>query len=187
MARGEVDLVACRKPPVVPAGWEFHPLLEDRFAIVCRAGNPLARARALAWAELARETWLLLPVSVAARSRFDELAACQFPQPARTYPVVTRSLTMVWWLLRNRDLLALLPLNLVRPLLDAGELVELAIGETVAMEPLGVLQPQGQLGEAAARLSAFLREFRFDKQRDAARKPRGAAAAKRRAAAVPVR
>jgi DNA-binding transcriptional LysR family regulator len=57
IARGEVDLVACRRPPVVPEGWEFHPVREDRFAIVCRVDNPLARTRRVVpWSALAEET-----------------------------------------------------------------------------------------------------------------------------------
>ncbi|KQP17774.1 LysR family transcriptional regulator [Pseudorhodoferax sp. Leaf267] len=161
IGRGEVDLVACRKPRVLPEGWEFHALRADRFAIVCRADNPLARATHIAPADLARQTWLQLPANVEARTRLDELLG-QWPGPVRTYPVVTISPTMLWWLLRHHDLLALLPLNLVRPLLDGGEMVEVAMRVNVALEPVGVLQPKARLGDAAARLSAFLRAFAFE-------------------------
>jgi hypothetical protein len=81
------------------------------------------------------------PAGVAVRQRFDELAS-NFPQPARTYPVVTRSLNMLWRLLRHRPLLALMPLNLARPLLDEGALVELRVGDAVHIEPIGILQPK---------------------------------------------
>lgn len=157
VARGEVDLAVCRRPPVVPEGWDFHPLREDRFVIVCRAGHPLARKPSLAWADLAEATWLMLPAGIAARRRFDELAQ-HFAQPPRSHPVVTRSLTMLWHLLRNEALLALVPLNLARPLLDERELVELRAGEAVPIEPIGILQPKAGLGQAAGRLVEFLRE-----------------------------
>jgi DNA-binding transcriptional LysR family regulator len=161
ITRGEVDLVACRHPPVLPEGWEFHPLRQDRYAIVCRADNPLAHAATVGLDALARETWLLLPAHLAARERFDTLAG-RFPQRPATYPLVTGSPTMLWWLLRHCNLLTLLPLSLAQPLLDAGELAELAVGPPEALKPLGVLQSQQRLGPAAAKLSAFLRAFAFD-------------------------
>lgn len=164
IARGEVDLVVCRRPPVLPEGWEFHPLREDRYVILCRAGHPLARARSLEWLDIAKATWLVLPAGVAARQRFDELAR-NFPQAPRTYPVVTRSLNMLWRLLRHRPLLALIPLNLARPLLDEGELVELHIGDALQIEPIGILQPKEGMGEAATCLEEFLRKAKAVRER----------------------
>jgi DNA-binding transcriptional LysR family regulator len=70
IARGEVDLVVCRRPPVLPEGWEFYPLRDDRYVILCRAGHPLGRARTLKWADIAKATWLLLPAGVASMSSY---------------------------------------------------------------------------------------------------------------------
>ena len=157
VARGEVDLVACRRPPVIPAGWEFHALLEDRLVVVCRADNALARTRRrLQWKDLADQAWALLPAGLAARHRFDELSA-QLPGPPRSHPVVTRALPMLWSLVLQHDLLALVPLNLARPLIEGGQLKELRVGEPVAMEAIGVLQPRSGVGEAARKLGDFLR------------------------------
>jgi hypothetical protein len=75
---------------------------------------------------------------------------------------VTRSVNMLWRLLRHRDLLALMPLNLARPLLDEGELVELRIGDSAAIEPIGILQPKAGMGDAAIRLGEFLRKATTD-------------------------
>jgi hypothetical protein len=86
----------------------------------------------------------------------DELTR-NFPQAPQSYPVVTRSLPMLWNLLRHRPLLSLLPLNLARPLLDEGELIELRTGEAVLIEPIGILQPRSGLGRAAGLLGDFLR------------------------------
>lgn len=159
IAQGEVDLVACRRPPVIPEGWEFHAIRDDRFIVVCGTDHPAVRRRSRRWDELARETWVVLPAGLAARTRFDELAAA-WPHPPRTYPVITRSLPLVWSLLRRGELLAFLPLNLARPLLDAGDLVELKVGPQTAIQPIGVLQPQAGLGSAASRLGEFLRAYR---------------------------
>lgn len=155
IARGEVDLVVCRKPPVIPEGWHFHPLREDRFVIVARSHHPLAAKKNVSAAQLAQHPWLLLPAGVTGRQRFDALVQ-EFPQAPQTYPVVTRSLPMLWSLLRNADLLTLLPLNLARPMLDSGELVIVRAGEPVAIDPIGVLQPASGMGTAAGALAAFL-------------------------------
>ncbi len=161
IGRGEVDLVACRKPRVLPEGWEFHALRADRFAVVCRADNALARTRRPSPQELAGQTWLHMPAHVDARARFDAFVQ-KLPGPVRTYPLVTISPTMLWWLLRHHDLLALLPLNLLRPLLDAGEMVELDVGALDALEPIGLLQPTGRLTVAAERLAGFLLNHEVD-------------------------
>jgi DNA-binding transcriptional LysR family regulator len=158
IARGEADLVVCRKPRVIPAGWEFHPLREDRFVIVCRPTHRLARARAVRSADLPKETWLLLPAGVGGRGLFDRLAQ-DFPHPPRAYPVITRSVSMLWSLLRGRDLLAYIPVNLARPLLETGELVMLPMGDPVPIEPIGILQPREHAGAASSALADFLRSY----------------------------
>lgn len=158
IARGEVDLVVCRRPAIVPEGWEFHPVREDQLVVVCRASHPLACSDAVSTSELAEQTWLLMPAGLAARTHFDEFST-RLPTTPRAYPVVTRSLPLLWRLLLDHPLLALLPRNLATPLLSAGELVELRVGHTAGMEPIGVLQPQTDTREATYRLSNFLRSF----------------------------
>lgn len=157
IARGEVDLVACRRPPVVPEGWAFAALLEDGFAVVCSATHPLARARRAGWAALAAETWLLAPVGTAARDRFDELAR-NFPVTPQTHTLVTRSPTMLWWLLRHEGALAFLPRNFAKPLIEAGEVRELATDMASPLEPLGLLRPIVRASEAAEALASHLQD-----------------------------
>lgn len=158
VARGEVDLVACRRPAVVPEGWQFQALLEDSFVVACAADHPLAKARRVDWAELASETWLLPPAGSLARTQFDELAS-RFAQMPPTYPLVTRTLTAMWWLLRHRGVLGFVPLGFVRHLVDARELAVVPVSEAIPMEPLGLLQPATGSAEAATRLCVFLRDF----------------------------
>ncbi len=155
IARGEADLVACRRPPVIPEGWHFMPVREDRFAVLAGADHPLARKRSVSWAQLVDETWLLAPVGSAARERFDELTA-DLPRPMRTYPVVTRSPVLLWWLLQREQLLSFLPLNFVRPLIDTGAVRELKLRPLHMLEPLGLLCPNaGPLG-AGRQLVEFM-------------------------------
>lgn len=158
IARDEVDIAVCRRRPVFPDQWEFLPLCEDRMVVVCRPDNALAKSRAPNLKELAEQTWLLLPAGTAARSQFDALAA-KFPTAPRTYPVVTRSLSLVWELLRQKDLLALLPMTIVRARLDAKMLIELNFDVDVNLEPIGILRPKSKVGPAAMDLCHFLSAF----------------------------
>lgn len=155
VARGEVDLVVCRRPAAMPEGWEFQPIVEDRLAIVCPASHRLARAKRVRPADLAAATWALLPAGLAARRQFDALCE-QLPAPPATYPVITRSLSMLWASVHQRTLLVLVPLNLARPFLDSGELVELRTGKAPSLEPIGVLTPKTGLASASALLARFL-------------------------------
>ncbi|QKV55173.1 LysR family transcriptional regulator [Comamonas antarctica] len=158
IARGEVDLVACRRPPVIPEGWVFHALLEDRFAIVCRAGHPLARRGAADRDALESAVWMALPSGSAAREQLDSISArCR--QPLQLHPLVTRTATMLWWLLLNHDLLTVLPLTMLRPLLRSGEIVELQVAGSAPMEPLGLLLPAERPTPAAQQLGDFLRAY----------------------------
>lgn len=155
IARGEVDLVACRRPQVIPQGWAFEPLVPDRLVVVCAPGHRLTRTGALAWGDLAQEGWLLMPAGSAAREQFDALAQ-DFEQSPRAYPLVTRALMPIAWLLREHGLLSLMPLSVVRHLIDTGEMAILPVDVTGAMEPLGLLMPRQGLGQAASRFAGFV-------------------------------
>ncbi len=157
VARGQVDLVGCRRPAEIPQGWVFEPYVSDRMVVVCAPGHPLAARKRLSWPALVHETWLLMPSGTAARERFDALAAA-FEAPVQTYPLITRVLTLIAWLLRERGLLCLIPLSVVRHLVDAGDLVVLPVDETGDMEPLGLMQPVQGMGAAATRLAEQLQQ-----------------------------
>lgn len=156
VARGEVDLVACRCPSEIPQGWVFEPLVPDRLVVVCAAGHHLTRAGPLAWRDLAQETWLLMPAGSAAREQFDNLVA-DFDQSPRAYPLVTRALMPIAWLLREHGLLSLMPLSVVRHLVDTGEMAVLPVDVVAALEPLGLLMPTAGLGQAASGFAEFLK------------------------------
>ncbi|MDP9962883.1 DNA-binding transcriptional LysR family regulator [Variovorax paradoxus] len=162
IARGEADLVVCRHRAIVPEGWRFQALMPDRFAVVSSPRHRLAGARRVSWKALGGETWLLAPAGSLARERFDALAQ-RFPQSPKTHPLVTRSDSMMTWLLRRDELIALLPLSFVRPHLRQRDLVEISVDSGEAMEPLGLLQPMGGVGEASVRLAEFLNGFFEDR------------------------
>jgi DNA-binding transcriptional LysR family regulator len=155
VSRGEVDIVACRRPAVIPESWDYHVLRDDRFVVVCAPTHPLARRRKLAWRKLADQPWLLAPAGSAARTRFEELAQ-QFPDGVVSYPVVTRVLSATWQLLHDRPCLCLLPHSFVRHLLESGALATVAVDAPLHMEPLGVLVPKSNVGEATGWMRDFL-------------------------------
>ena len=154
IARGEVDLVACRRPAAIPQGWGFRELLPDRFAVVCASGHPLATGMQVRWEELSRQVWLLPPAGSAARNRFDRLVARRGNEPP-SYAVIASVASMTWWLLREHELLAFVPFSIVREQVERGELVEVPTEEMALEEPLGLLQPHGG-SEATMRLAGFL-------------------------------
>jgi DNA-binding transcriptional LysR family regulator len=158
MSRGEVDLVACRQRAAVPEGWQFHPLLSDRFAILCVPTHPLASMRHVTIAALARQTWLLAPAGSPLRMSFDELAS-RFPKGPSVYPVVSRWGDLVLTLLNQRELVTFLSLSRVGHLIDNGMLCEVNFGEAMPLEPLGIMVPLTGMSDAAEAMAGFLLEM----------------------------
>lgn len=156
IARRELDLVACRRPPVVPEGWHFVPLLADRFSVLCQRQHAAARVKRWRWASLGSHTWLLPPAGTAARERFDELAD-KFGKSPATHPLVTRSPAVLLWMLLHHELLAFLPRHLVRHQIESGELVELNVQPASPIEPLGMLVRASGESEAAERFVQAVR------------------------------
>ncbi|CAN5312650.1 LysR substrate-binding domain-containing protein [soil metagenome] len=156
VADAEVDCSICRAPPVVPEGWEFIPLLKDRFAVIAGPDHPLARKARPSFDDLLGATWLTMPTAIAARSIFDTLFA-QAPEPPRTFNVITAAPGMVWALLSQAPLLALLPESVMKQLLDAGLLVELALDLDLRFDDIGLLRPRAGRGAAADTFCAFMK------------------------------
>lgn len=156
VARGEVDLVACRQPPVLPQGWVFEPLVDDELVVVCGPQHPLAQRRNLHWADLADQPWQLGPVGSIARTRLDELAQ-RFADGVKAFPLVTRMPAALAGALQQRPVLGFLPLSYLRHMVDARELVVLPLDERFPIDPLGVMVPADARSEAAEWLRAHVR------------------------------
>jgi DNA-binding transcriptional LysR family regulator len=152
---GQADLAVCRRPTVVPSGWRFDRLVDDHLVVVCGPAHPLAGKRVRSWSPLFKATWLLPPVDSIARASFDEVVRGAGAAPA-THPVVTRSLSALVWLLRQRPLLALLPYRSVRAWLDDGLLATVPLDTGAVLEPIGVLRPEQGARAAQDRLAEFL-------------------------------
>jgi DNA-binding transcriptional LysR family regulator len=155
VARGEIDLVACRRPAELPQGWTFQPLMDDRFAVACAPGHPLRRRRLLPFSALQAQTWLVAPAGSAAREQFDR-ATAGWPQPPTLHPLVTRLLEPLLAQVLHSECLYLLPFSFVRHLVDNGTLAVLSLKEPMPLAPIGLLQPIAEARPAAQALAAHL-------------------------------
>lgn len=155
LVRGEVDLVVCRRPAVVPEGWVFEALLEDCFVIACAPDHPLLRRRRVSWALLGRQTWLLAPAETAARRRFEEIAQ-HFDGPPATHPLLTRVFSATLATVQQAGVLSLLPQAFVHHPVRAGLLASLPAPTALPMAPIGLMRPSATLGESAQGLYEFL-------------------------------
>ena len=158
LARGEADIAACRDTTVLPTGFEFRPLMADRFVVACGTGHPLAGKRGVRWTTLARETWLPAPVGSSARRVFDEVVA-GMPTPPRLNTVVTRASSLTWALLQADRLLTLVPYGVVRQLVEAGQLAVIEVQPVLPFAPVGLVVPQQGATAATLTCVAFLMEF----------------------------
>jgi DNA-binding transcriptional LysR family regulator len=156
--RQQVDLGLCRQTEVLPEGWRFEGLMEDEFVAVCAAHHPLATRKRLRWRDLSEATWVISPVSSAARHQLDALSA-RLDQPLRQSQVITRVSSMTWAMLQQQALLTLAPASVFRQLQLAGELVALPMPEPLPMPPLGMVLAQRDVPLATQCLADFLKAF----------------------------
>lgn len=158
LARGEVDIAACREPAVPPAACRFRPLLADRFVIACGPAHPLAGRRGLRWPTLARQRWLPAPVGSSAREAFDRLMSEAGISPA-TCPVITRVSSLTWALLREEPLLTLVPYGVVRQLVEARQLALIEPLPALPFAPLGLLLREPGASTATRGFADFVEAF----------------------------
>lgn len=155
VARQETDLVVCRHPTAVPAGWAFTDLVPDRFTVVCAPDDPLRARQGLGWGDLQHRRWVLSSVSTKARARFEQLCS-DWPRPADVFPVVTRITSVTSSLIREHGLLGFVPHSSVRAQVQRGELGALEVRADLALEPIGVLRPAIGARDSASRFAEFL-------------------------------
>lgn len=158
IAAQEVDVAICRRPAALPDGWDFVALWSDRFTIVCRTGHQLAGKPRVGLDDLLLADWITAPVSLAARRVFDEL----FVDPPRPLVrnVITAAPGLIMAMLKDEDLLAVLPVSLVRRELDSGDLVEIPLDRKMQVDDIGMLLPSEDRGAAVEKLSSYLLQLR---------------------------
>ncbi len=155
ITRGEVDLVLCRQPEVLPAHWVFEPVQPDHFVVVCGPQHPLARRKRVTREQLWQQTWLLGPSASAARRVFDQLCQSDGVVPARRL-VNARSPAIIASMLAQDPLLSLIPLSFARQLLQTAQLHALPVSLALPFDPLGMMHRPKEEGAAARCLREFL-------------------------------
>lgn len=158
MSRLLLDMGICRQTEVLPEGWRFEPLIEDEFAVVCAPSHPLAAKRRVRWADVEKATWVISPVSSAARHQLDELFA-GFSRAPRLSQVVTRVSAMTWALLEEQEVITLAPASVFRQLQRAGRLVALPMASRLPMQPLGMALPARDVPPATRCVADFLTDY----------------------------
>jgi DNA-binding transcriptional LysR family regulator len=158
IADAEIDICLCRRPGTLPEGWGFQPLVADRFVIVCHPSHPLGTGRPIPLDLLASETWLTVPVSMAARRALDRLFE-EAPHFPAMHSVVTTVPALITELLRTERLLALMPMHLVQREITAGRLAEVPLPIEMPLLDIGMLLPAAQPDPALQKLSTFLGRF----------------------------
>jgi len=118
-----LDMVVFRKHGPLPVETEFHEILADRYAIVCSPRHPFARRPGVTLAELATQLWLLPPNATIAERAFHDLWI-ESIRPDNLCRMVTQSPLLLWSMLEERQVLALVPRNTVRQWIVAGLLAE---------------------------------------------------------------
>jgi len=132
-----IDLALCRELPTLPAGMAFQPALSDRKVVACRTGHPLSKQASVSNEDLARFPWLITPLSGNAAHEFDLLRK-RLREDVRIFHVASRSALLTKAMLDSADLLALLPYNFIRPLVNDRALALVAT-PPLDMAPLGLL------------------------------------------------
>lgn len=133
----EFDLVCSRRRAVLPQDWAFQPCYADRMVVICGASHPLARKASVSHEELGKATWLQNHVATPARHYFDELVAQAGWKKVREVRVLSRSAALIWSLLREGELLTMVPRSVVASWLANGLMKELPADIDMPLSDIG--------------------------------------------------
>jgi DNA-binding transcriptional LysR family regulator len=139
LGSNRVDMMVCRETHAVPAGFRFLPIVSDRFVVACGLDHPLTRSPIVLNDDLSRYGWLLTPLTGISPRALDEFFS-RFNTPPRTCNMSSRSVLLTKAMLEEGELLALIPYNFIRPLVQARGLAVLPV-PPIEMPPLGLLLP----------------------------------------------
>jgi DNA-binding transcriptional LysR family regulator len=135
----KVDIAIARLHPAHELrGLDFAPLGEEPHGIVVRSGHPLACRRTLDLADLGGNTWVLPPPGNVMRDRLTLLFLQQGVEQPR-HVVETSALPVITSLLRASDMVAPLPIEVLRPYFDSGMFVRLPVRLDLQLGAAGIV------------------------------------------------
>lgn len=152
MRNGELDFLVARIPePEDGAGLLYEHLSEETECAVVRIGHPLLHQRELSLDELSKASWILSPRGTILRHRFDMVFRRRDLEPP-THVVETTAMTVITSLLQQTDALHVMPDEVARYYVGAGELAILPFDLQCEMESFGLITQRDQLLSPGASL-----------------------------------
>lgn len=155
IAAHEIDVAVCRQPEFTPEGWTFLPWMHDRLVVVCNIRHPLAKQKVISSQDLLSYVWMVSPTGVIARQAFDQLFETA-SKPPKMHGIVSSSASVVLNQLLRENLLAIVPISLVKKQLELGELLELPLESPISVSDIGLLVPAADHSPALHTLVHFL-------------------------------
>ena len=123
--------------------FDFQPLAEEPFWLVCKRDHPLSSQCDIHPAELTRWPWVLYPFDTPMRQMLEQLLS-QLDVASPSNVIETTSVQTTLHLLRNSETLALLPEAIARQQVEQGLLCELSSSLATPSLKYGILTRKHQ-------------------------------------------
>lgn len=156
LSSGEYDLVCCRKPLVIPEGWVFTPCVQDELIVVSSRMHPLASGGPATLEVLQSATWLMTPVGTLARQHFEEMVAQYQWSEVKQFHIISREMIIIWSIMKQAQLVALLPRSIIKPWLESLVLIELNTPISIPLAGIGFLRKEKDYTYSTALLSNYM-------------------------------
>jgi len=173
LRRGEIDLVVGRLASVEAAeGLAFESFYTEPMRLVVRAGHPLARRRRLDLAALHDGAWVFPTPEAAYRSLLDASFRQAGVEPPRNV-VESRSVVSNLTLLRETDMIGVMPDGLARQYVALGILRQLLVALPPNTGPIGAITVPGRPAPpGTADLLQALRQVAQEQRREPGSRPK---------------
>jgi len=173
LLRGELDLIVGRASSDLPSeGLKFEAFYSEPMQVIARPDHPLASRRGLRLARLADEQWIVPTPEAAYRRRLEGAFRQAGVEPPRRI-VESHSILTNIALVRETDMLAVMPRDVAQQYSGLGLVRILPVGLPAPSGPVGVVTVLGRtLPPAAADLIQALRQVATESRREAKAKRR---------------
>lgn len=152
LRHGELDFLVARiQAPEDGAGLVYENLSEETECAVVRSGHPFLQRLDLSLQALSQASWILSPRGTILRHRFDMVFRRHDLEPP-THVVETTAMTVIQSLLQQTDALHVMPEEVARHWVAAGELAILPFDLRCEMESFGLVTQRDRLLSPGASL-----------------------------------
>lgn len=136
----KLDFALCRIPhDVDPSPFLYQELRDESLSFLCCSSHPLARKHQIDLPDLLDAQWVLQPRGTLLRKRVDGLFhTAGLPAPHKV--ISTTSMTLTMALIRETDMLGVLPSPVAALYNSLGQYRILPFGQYFAVEPFGLVR-----------------------------------------------